>query len=707
MTITANNIKINRELQLAYNYIQETGTSIFLTGKAGTGKTTFLKNIRDNIAKRMIVLAPTGVAAINAAGVTIHSFFQLPFCPFIPGLNYKDYSTELKFNREKIKIIKSIDLIVIDEISMVRPDVLDAMDNALKKYRDKNKPFGGIQLLMIGDLQQLSPVIKDEDWDILKNYYDTPFFFSSIALKQINYVCIELIEIFRQTDKTFIDILGKIRDKQLDDNIINTLNERYIPDFTPDDNEGYITLTTHNATAKEINEIKMNCIDEEEYIFNAEIEGDFPEYSYPTEQQLILKKGCQVMFVKNDSCQDKRYFNGKIGIVCDISDNSVTVQCNNDDNYKITVETAEWKNVKYAVDNKTKEIVEEEIGSFKQLPLKLAWAITIHKSQGLTFDKVIIDAQAAFAHGQVYVAFSRCKTLQGIVLRSKINKHIVFKDINVDNFTETMHNNQPDESTLINDRSMYFVKLLSEQFDFTNLFTYFKTIYNILNASYSKSYPELVKRYATAIISFENDINSVSKKFISIIDYYVQDETKIHERVKKGAAYFIEKCTEIVDVLLKQTDVDTDSKDIEKFFKNNYNRCVQEWRIKKATLQHTAEQGFTVCDYLNIKNKTQLESEFISKAEKKSKKLVNSNDIKNPRLYSILIEWRNAEAIINNIPVYTVIMQKAIADIANTLPVTNKELLQISGIGKAKLAKYGSEIIEIVNEYMQDMHITK
>ncbi|MDZ7742909.1 MAG: PIF1 family DEAD/DEAH box helicase [Bacteroidota bacterium] len=411
----------NKQLQLAFDFVQYTGNNIFLTGKAGTGKTTFLHNLKKQSPKRMVVVAPTGVAAINAGGVTIHSFFQVSFGPQVPGYEEQGAGAAYKrFSKEKINIMKSLDLLVIDEISMVRADLLDAIDAVLRKYKNRRQPFGGVQLLMIGDLQQLAPVVKEDEWHILQQHYDTPFFFSSQALQQTSFTSIELKHVYRQSDQDFIELLNKIRDNNLDQQVVDVLNTRYIPGFKADE-QGYITLTTHNAKARNINESRLQRLPGKTESFIAEVHGKFPDYNYPTDEKLVLKEGAQVMFVKNDPSPDKEYYNGKIGKIKSFVDDCVLVECPGE-NFTIQVVPVEWQNVKYGLDPETKAITEEIEGSFTQVPLKLAWAITIHKSQGLTFEKAIIDAEAAFAHGQVYVALSRCKSLEGLVLSSKIGR---------------------------------------------------------------------------------------------------------------------------------------------------------------------------------------------------------------------------------------------------------------------------------------------
>lgn len=463
-------METNPQLELAFDYLEYTGTSVFLTGKAGTGKTTFLKELRHRSPKRMIVVAPTGVAAINAGGVTIHSFFQLPFGPYIVGqaMERSEGSNRFshKFSREKINIIRSMDLLVIDEVSMVRADLLDAINDMLCRYRDREKPFGGVQLLMIGDLQQLAPVVKEEEWSLLQAYYDSPFFFCSRALQAVPYVGIELTHVYRQSDEVFIGLLNKIRDNRADSETLRILNKRYISGFNPDDTEGYITLTTHNNQAQQINRRKLEQLEGREYVYMAEVKDDFPDYSFPTDQRLVLKKGAQVMFVKNDSSPEKRYYNGKIGRIVAISAENILIRCG-DEKEAIQVTREEWTNTKYSIDADTQEISETVAGIFKQYPLKTAWAITIHKSQGLTFEKAIVDAASAFTHGQVYVALSRCKTLEGLVLGSPLRPEALINDRTVKQFTEQVEHNQPGESQLHDARREYYLQLLKELFDFT------------------------------------------------------------------------------------------------------------------------------------------------------------------------------------------------------------------------------------------------
>ena len=418
----------NQELRNAWDFVEHTGISIFLTGKAGTGKTTFLRTLKECSNKRNIIVAPTGVAAINAGGMTIHSFFQLPLSPFVPNTNIKN---RFDYSKEKRKIMRTLDLLIIDEISMVRADVLDAIDSVLRRFREPDKPFGGVQLLMIGDLQQLTPVVTPEEEELLRQYYDTPYFFGSKALRSISYVTIELNHVYRQQDATFITLLNNIREGKVSADDLQRLNERYDPTFQPKEGSDYIRLTTHNRMAESYNEDQLRKLPTKAYTFSAETDGNFPEYNYPTDFNLTLKTGAQVMFIRNDN--NGRYYNGRIGHITHVDNEKIYVLCpGEDEEFEVEVET--WENTKYTLNEKTKQIEAEVQGTFRQYPLRLAWAITIHKSQGLTFEHAIIDAQASFASGQVYVALSRCKTLEGLVLASPIANTAIINDNRVSEY---------------------------------------------------------------------------------------------------------------------------------------------------------------------------------------------------------------------------------------------------------------------------------
>lgn len=417
----------NFELDVARFIVEKTDMSLFLTGKAGTGKTTFLREVVRYTKKKCIVLAPTGIAAVNAGAMTIHSFFQFGLGPFVQGVI--EPKSDFRINKSKLELIRHLQLLIIDEVSMVRADLMDHIDVELRRIRRNSKPFGGVQLLMIGDLQQLPPIAHGGEDELLRQYYKTLYFFSSAALKSMKYSCIELKNVYRQTDRHFIDILNHARNCTLTSQDISDLNARYIPGFSPKPEDGYIRLMTHNRQVDYINAAEMEKLDSKPYTFVAAVTGTFPEESYPTADSLTLKKGAQVMFIKNDA--ERRFINGTLGEVKSIDKNSIAVRLA-ESGTVIDVEPMEWQNIRYQFDEESKEISSKQIGRFKQYPLKAAWAITVHKSQGLTFDKAIIDVHAAFSPGQAYVALSRCRTLDGLVLSSPVSASVFMRDNAVD-----------------------------------------------------------------------------------------------------------------------------------------------------------------------------------------------------------------------------------------------------------------------------------
>ena len=492
----------NTELRNAWDFVEHTGRSIFLTGKAGTGKTTFLKTVVDQSSKRNVVVAPTGVAAINAGGMTIHSFFQLPFSPFVPGAKIE---SKFDFGKEKRKLIASLDLLIIDEISMVRSDLLDAIDSILRRFRDRYKPFGGVQLLMIGDLQQLTPVVTPDDERMLKPYYDTPYFFGSKALSEIDYVTIQLEKVYRQQDDTFLSLLNHIREGQPTAADLTLLNSRYKPVFLPKPEEGYIRLTTHNQMANNYNETELQKLSGRAVNYQAKIEGTFPEYSYPTAETLTLKVGAQVMFVKNDPSNEHRYYNGRIGHVTLAEPTRLLVYCPGDAD-AIEVVPLEWENARYTLNDETREIETEVLGKFSQLPLRLAWAITIHKSQGLTFEHAIIDASLSFAPGQVYVALSRCKTLEGMVLASQIPPHAIINDERVDSYIshqEEAAQRSIDQLPTLKDE--YYRYLLMELFDFKDILYREEYLGRIIIEFFYRSHTDIAELHKRALEDYKQD----------------------------------------------------------------------------------------------------------------------------------------------------------------------------------------------------------
>ena len=695
----------NPQLELAYDFLEYTGVNVFLTGKAGTGKTTFLRELKQRSPKRMIVVAPTGVAAINAGGVTIHSFFQLPFGPYVPGVTGSTGQGDKlqythKFNREKINIIKTIDLLVIDEISMVRADLLDAVDDMLRRYRSKNEPFGGVQLLLIGDLQQLAPVVKEDEWTLLKQHYASAFFFHSKALAATRYVMIELKHVYRQLDREFVNLLNRV-----DVSVLGMLNQRYIPDFKPLDEEGYITLTTHNHQAQRINDVKMAELSTKAYSFKAEVKDNFPTYSYPTEETLVLKQGAQVMFVKNDSLPEKRYYNGKIGEITAINDRSIEV-VGKEDGLKIQVTPEEWTNTRYTLDEETREITETVEGTFKQYPLKTAWAITIHKSQGLTFERAIVDANAAFAHGQVYVALSRCKTFEGLVLSSPVTMRSLVSDGAINEFVREVEQKVPNKEELQQARQAYFRELLLEQFDYESIRWRLHYLYRVLDEQLRRLYPDWVERYRVAGTKCAEELLAVAERFQNQLERLMAEEenyeenSMIAERVRKGAEYFREHTMAILGNFLEETIPEIDNKEVRKLVEQNMERFCVEVNLKLETLK-VIKNGFSVKDYLRAKAKALIDAPKVKIKAKRAgvEKVEVSSDVLHSKLYETLRNWRNKEAERLKLPVYTVLQQKALLGISNTLPTNSKELLAVPGIGKKIMERYGAVLLDMVDEY--------
>ena len=596
----------NSELRHAWDFVEHTGISIFLTGKAGTGKTTFLRTLKEKSSKRSIIVAPTGVAAINAGGMTIHSFFQLPLSPFVPEANFKN---RFDYSKEKRKIIRTLDLLIIDEISMVRSDVLDAIDSVLRRFREHEKPFGGVQLLMIGDLQQLTPVVTPEDEVILQRYYDTSYFFGSKALRSISYVTIELTHVYRQQDEEFITLLNNIREGQVSETDLKRLNERFNPNFEPEVGSDYIRLTTHNKMAESYNEVQLHNLPSKACTFIAEADGNFPEYNYPADFKLTLKRGAQVMFIRNDN--NGRYYNGRIGHVTHIDNEKILVLCPGDDK-EIEVQQETWENTKYSLNEKTKQIEAEVQGTFKQYPLRLAWAITIHKSQGLTFEHAIIDAQSSFAAGQVYVALSRCKTLEGLILASPISSSAIINDNLVMNYIS--HQTEEAEKSIAalpTLKAEYYRQLLLELFSFTDLKACEDALYRVLTEYFYK-YPKIITLHKMAIIDLDERIMSISSKWKSIICNMTTDQ--LHEddflqRMKKGALYFHSQLTEIFSHLLDMTKgVQSNNKIAYKRFDNNYADLLQTYVVKHELLGRIMEKGFSINSYLTAKQEAILNS---------------------------------------------------------------------------------------------------
>lgn len=537
-------------------FINHTNKNIFLTGKAGTGKTTLLHHISKNTFKKCLIAAPTGIAAINAGGITLHSLFQLPFGSFIPEnqstQNFNEYAKindplsvikGLQMFDSKRKLLRELELLIIDEVSMLRADLLDAIDLVLRHVRRKNHlPFGGVQILFIGDLLQLPPVVKEEEWQQLKTYYNSVYFFDARVLQQNKPVFIELDKIYRQADETFINLLNHLRNNEMTNEDYQLLNTYYKPDFkaAPDDN--YITLTTHNYKANELNKNFLQRLSEKSFFYEAQVEGDFNEYSYPLEKTLELKKGAQVMFVKNDPTGAQRFFNGRIGIVSSITQEKIEIKFT-DTNNTIDVEPYQWENLKYKLNETSNEIEEIVAGTFKQYPIKLAWAITVHKSQGLTFDKAIIDIGDAFASGQVYVALSRLRSLNGLVLTSQIKINSIATDNKITTYSKVQSAEQNLNELLSAETVLFLKNYVVKSFEFDILIRQIEEHTD----SYRKDEKKSTKqRYYDWAKELENEIKVIKphgdnfrRQVIQIIDKKEAGSLEfLHKRVLAASMYF-------------------------------------------------------------------------------------------------------------------------------------------------------------------------
>ena len=550
------------------HFINQTNQSIFLTGKAGTGKTTLLRKIMGSTHKNAVIVAPTGIAALNAGGVTIHSFFQLPFAGFIPEFGVKaSFTDSVKFetkdtlmrhfsmNKTRIKIIRNIELLIIDEVSMLRADLLDAMDWTLRNVRRIHEPFGGVQVLFIGDLLQLPPVVKQEEWQVLRSYYDGVFFFHAKVLKEIQPLYIELTTIYRQQDQDFIQVLNHLRNNQITAEDVEVLNKYVKPDFDSSKNDGYITLTTHNTKADEINAKALAALTEKKVSYDAEVTGEYPKHLFPLEETLELKVGAQVMFVKNDLSFDKNYFNGKMGKIKSLSDQEITVYFP-EEKKTIVVEKFEWTNIRYALNDSTGEVKEEVLGTFVHYPLKLAWAITVHKSQGLTFDKAVLDVSDVFAPGQAYVALSRLRSLDGLVLLKPMRMNGLSNDQQVVAFSQNKAEEELLPSYLEQSTKTYLIASLKQAFDWYDL----GSKWGSHEASYQLVGLKSEKGKNKSWIAMQNQViqstMDPARKFCRQLEQLLQapkfDVHFLNERVQAAYLYFFKSLDDVLSSNLRK-----------------------------------------------------------------------------------------------------------------------------------------------------------
>ena len=736
---------------LAERYIQETGISVFLTGKAGTGKTTFLKHIVAGCSKRLAVVAPTGVAAVNAGGVTIHSFFQLPLCPYLPDV--KELVTEYQMpeknrslRKDRVKILRTLELLIIDEISMVRADILDAIDATLKRYRKNDRPFGGVQLLMIGDVQQLPPVVTESEKPFMDQVYPSPFFFNSRAFRKLGYIVIELNKIHRQRDAEFTSMLNDIRTGNPSDQTLERLNRRLDPGFDPPSGEYWIRLTTHNHQSDAINREKMDALKGKSMIFKAEIDGNYPESAYPAETELRLKKGAQVMFTRNDTSGNSMYFNGKIGTVTSLYPEIIVTDENGNE---IIVNQEKWDNVRYEINPETQEIQAVNDGSFTQYPLRAAWAITIHKSQGLTFDRVIIDAGRAFSFGQVYVALSRCRSLEGIVLTTPITRRCTFRNTEVAIFENGYTPENQAVESLDNYRESYLVDKICSTFSLGRIASLSLKLEKLWKGSLGSVYPKISARFTALVTGQDEDfsgveaIASVGTRFQSQIREIFADQSRctedrdafVNERISKACAYFTAQLGYYAKAIAPTCLVEIENKETQKVFKNIAEELLKELIFRLSLYRATMADGFSVKLFSRVATECELEKTGTLKScvrriisasraaadkdggnagtdKANGKKEVQESgmdadtsdidteyDEATEKLLKVLKAWRKMKYEELHLPAFMIMHQKVLVQIAEEKPASREELMQINGFGKKQWDKYGEEILEIIEEY--------
>lgn len=702
----------NTIFQLAADFINKSSHPVFLTGKAGTGKTTFLKYIKENTIKNTAIVAPTGVAAMNAGGTTIHSFFQLPFTPFVPGTK-KGFSegdandrhnliSQLRLNAERKEILQQLDLLIIDEISMVRADVLDAIDTVLRYVRNQlATPFGGVQVLYIGDMYQLPPVIRQEEWQLLSGSYTGPFFFCSQVIAAQPPVYIELNKVYRQRDVDFIHLLNQVRNNEMDQQGYELLHSRYQQDYIPDSQDRVITLTTHNAKADAINSEALAGINERAWRFPATIEGSFFESSFPADEILQLKVGAQVMFIKNDTERTRRYYNGKIGIVQKVEDDKIWIECfTGSTKQLIEIKKEIWRNIKYSLNKKTERVEEEELGSFTQYPLRLAWAITIHKSQGLTFEKAVIDAGQAFAPGQVYVALSRCTSLAGLHLVSKISYNSLQSDPHIVAFAKKQQS-IAEQSTLLKTASLQY------EYDIICSIFNFKEVDKELSAF--KNWVTDPHHFKGMLFTWLQELQDQWSKVIEpgskfqdqlaeITGNMLQDAGHLQQRIIAASGYFLKELNAMVSIIHRSPAL-TDNRQLAK----DHDDKLQELFDNISRKVHFIEgckDGYSLENYQKQKGSFTKKS-FPHNAYSGKSSFV-PKDIQHPELYNLLKAKRDDLCSELNLPVYMVCSSVSIDQMTTALPTTLHALGNITGFGKVKLRQFGKQFIDIISRYCED-----
>jgi len=683
--------------QLLLDFLATTNQPVFLTGKAGTGKTTLLRKIRDTTKKNFAIVAPTAVAAINAGGVTLHSFFQIPFGPLVPAVD-ENAETNFKYSDEKTRLLRCLDLLIIDEISMVRVDLIDFIERTLKRVKGSNRPFGGVQVLMIGDLYQLSPIFHDA-WHILGSYYSSPYFFDSLIFRSTPMLTFTLDKVYRQSDPIFLDILNGMRENCLDADLLAKLNERYDPSLDQEWKDDYITLTTHNQL---VNEINQGCLDKlpgEIFEFNAEVSGDFPKDAYPTDEKLQLKLGAQVIFIKNDSSGKKQFYNGKAAKITAISDNSIKVTFTNGGR-EIEVEKEIWQNVKYSLSNEENKIDETSTGSFSQYPFKLAWAITVHKSQGLTFDQAIVDVSTAFTHGQAYVALSRCRSLEGLILKSPVLPENIITDAKVIDFTKAAHQDKPTAALLARYTQQYTWGLIHELLDFSLIAKDWEKLgrSKLVDKDEKMAFLSI---YEEGNQLFQHEIFKVARNFITKefskidTDENPANESAFMERLQKASDYFVPKLEQLIALTVKIVAINFYNDTHSDKLLTALNDCRDALMIKLALFK-ISWNPFSIKEYINT-----LHATSNKQPEKKPvKSTIKPKEISNPQVYKNLVEWRKTIALQRGTPDYAVLSDLALLSIAEKMPRTTDQLAALKSVGIGNAKELGQQITRIVNAHL-------
>lgn len=723
----------NTQMALAWRLVNDTDANVFLTGNAGTGKTTFLRRLRQSTHKRVVVLAPTGIAAVNAGGVTLHSFFQLPLNT-IPGTETEPRYD--RFSKDKLRLIRNMDLMVIDEVSMVRADLLDAVDSVLRRHRNASLPFGGVQVLLIGDLQQLAPVVRDAELALLRRCYDTPYFFSANSFRNFPFRTVVLQRIYRQTDTKFLDLLNSIRNGCVGDAELAALNARVRPGFNPEASLGYIRLVTTNEHARRINDSQLQRLTGAPRVYNAEITGEFADGTCPAESHLQLKVGAQVMFLRNDA--EHNVYNGTIGHVVNIAAEYVSVMPV-DGVATVDVVPAEWQNVRYSIDDATGAITSDIAGTFRQYPLRLAWAITVHKSQGLTFERAVLDVTDSFAHGQTYVALSRCTSLDGLVLQRPLRRESIICDPIVRMFTDSAAAAVPGAAEMEQMERQYYLSTYRQVFDMEAVARAYEDLHRTVTEYMATTYPKLYQRYCDVGRMLTDELVPVAPKFLATLTTYAATlaagaalvaDQYILRRTADASQYYVARLTQI-DALLHDTPTLCDNKRGLKMLKQRISDLRDILTVSLTILRALSDgQPFTPRLFYKLKAKACVRMGVADAPGRRSRKkavtakaadarpgittadgmpleqvpdVVGNNltesDVTDRPLFDDLCRWRTQTSRELGVPAYVVASTKALIAMANARPRTLSQIPTVYGWGKKKAAQYGAAILEVLRRH--------